>query len=108
MNKYITKEQLEFLIKSCQYIIYDFDDTLVDSLQADVTILNKRYNKNVNKSEIMYWNFRDKFPELNQNEIEDLFDNEEFFNIIEFKSLNLNQMQKNLFYRILTMNTHQL
>ena len=85
MNKYITRQELEQMCSEVGNVFYDYDDTLVDSLQADVSILNKRYNKNVHKSEVKCWNFTDVFPQLKDDEIEDLFDSEEFFDIVQFK-----------------------
>lgn len=85
MNKYITRQELEQMCSEVDTVFADFDDTLVDSLQADVTMLNERYGTNVDKSEVMCWNFRDVFPQLKEDEIEDLFDDPRFFEIIQFK-----------------------
>lgn len=85
MNKYITRQELEQMCSEVDTVFADFDDTLVDSLQVDVTMLNERYGTNVNKSEVMCWNFRDVFPQLKEDEIEDLFDDPRFFEIIQFK-----------------------
>ena len=85
MNKYLTRQELEQMCSEVDTVFADFDDTLVDSLQADVTMLNERYGTNVDKSEVMCWNFRYVFPQLKEDEIEDLFDDPHFFEIIQFK-----------------------
>ena len=85
MNKYLTRQELEQMCSEVDTVFADFDDTLVDSLQADVTMLNERYGTNVDKSEVMCWNFRDVFPQLREDEIEELFDDPYFFEIVQFK-----------------------
>ena len=85
MNKYLTRQELEKMCSEVKTIFIDFDDTICDSIQADVTILNERYGTNIDKSEVMCWNFRDVFPQLGEDEIEDLFDDPHFFEIVQFK-----------------------
>ena len=84
MNKYLTRQELEKMCSEVETIATDVDDVIIDSLQADVSILNKRYNKNVDKSEIKCWNFNCHFPTTSQ-EIEDIFNSQEFFDIVQFK-----------------------
>jgi 5'(3')-deoxyribonucleotidase len=84
MNKYLTRQELEKMCSEVENIALDIDDCVIDSLQADVTILNKRYNKNVDKSEIKCWNFNCHF-DTTPDEIEDIFNSQEFFDIVQFK-----------------------
>jgi 5'(3')-deoxyribonucleotidase len=85
MNKYLTRQELEKMCSEVNISWFDFDDCLVDSLQADVTILNERYETNIDKSEVICWNFRDVFPQLGEDEIEELFDDSIFFEIVQLK-----------------------
>lgn len=62
----------------------DFDCTLVKSLDPIVKELNKRYNKNVKKSDIRTWNFREIQNDLTDDDIEDLFALPQFFKELEF------------------------
>ena len=63
----------------------DFDEVLVNSIEAVLFILNNRYNKNVKSSEILRWDFSDKFDMLGETEIEDIFESEEFFDSLKWK-----------------------
>ena len=69
-------------MKKYKYYI-DFDGCLTHSIKAMVTLLNKKYNMNVQPQEIVSWNFSDKFP-IGRSELEDLFADVSFYTILEF------------------------
>lgn len=69
-------------MKKYKYYL-DFDGCITHSLEAMVNLLNKKYNMNVQPQEITSWNFADKFP-IKQRELEDLFADMEFYDILEF------------------------
>lgn len=60
-------------------VFIDIDNTIYDSTKAVVDELNKRYNKNVNPEDIKAYDFTDQFPEVKQNEIKEIFSNENFY-----------------------------
>lgn len=63
----------------------DFDDTIVDSLECVTEILNQRYDTNVKAEDIERWDGSDQFPMLKNNEMEEVFCEQEFFNNIKLK-----------------------
>lgn len=86
MSKYLSINELEILCSKYKYIALDIDDTIIDSLQANVEILNKRFNMNVKKEDVKCWNFSDVYPQLVGDDIEKVFDSREFFNVVKFKN----------------------
>ena len=60
-------------------IFIDFDNVIVNSTYVVTKILNKKYNKNVEWEDIRSYDFSDKFPETNKNEILEIFNSDEFF-----------------------------
>lgn len=67
------------------HIYIDFDEVLVNSIQANLDILNKKYNTNFKPQDVKTWNFRDCFPQLDDDEIEEVFNNPSFFDLLEWK-----------------------
>lgn len=67
------------------HIYIDFDEVLVNSIQANLDILNKRYSTNFKPQEIKTWNFKDCFPQLKDDEIEDIFNAIRFFDNLTWK-----------------------
>lgn len=61
----------------------DFDGTLVDSIQATVDILNRRYNKNFKSNDIKTWYF-EEYGNITPEEIEEIFASDEFFENLKF------------------------
>lgn len=68
------------------HIYIDFDEVLVNSIQADLDILNKRYGTNFTPNQVKSWNFRDCFPQLGDDEIEDVFNDPRFFELLTWKN----------------------
>jgi len=66
-------------------LFLDFDEVLADSIEAVLYILNKRYNKNVKFDEVKVWNFTDVFPEIDGEIISQIFDAEEFWDVVQLK-----------------------
>lgn len=62
-------------------IFIDFDNVIVNSTYVVTKILNKKYNKNVEWEDIKSYDFSDKFPETNKNEILEIFNSDEFFTL---------------------------
>ena len=60
-------------------IFIDFDNVIVNSTYVVTKILNKKYNKNVEWEDVRSYDFSDKFPETNKNEILEIFNSDEFF-----------------------------
>ena len=70
-------------------IFIDFDNVIVNSTYVVTKILNKKYNKNVEWEDIRSYDFSDKFPETNKNEILEIFNSDEFF-ILAKRSIYFN------------------
>lgn len=70
----------------CRPINYylDFDGVIAQSCKAVCKILNDRYNKNYEAKDVTSWNFSNCYGELDDNTIEDIFDNPLFFKNLEF------------------------
>ena len=62
-------------------IFIDFDNVIVNSTYVVTKILNKKYNKNVEWEDVKSYDFSDKFPETNKNEILEIFNSDEFFTL---------------------------
>ena len=62
-------------------IFIDFDNVIVNSTYVVTKILNKKYNKNVEWEDVRSYDFSDKFPETNKNEILEIFNSDEFFTL---------------------------
>ena len=62
-------------------IFIDFDNVIVNSTYVVTKILNKKYNKNVEWEAVRSYDFSDKFPETNKNEILEIFNSDEFFTL---------------------------
>ena len=63
----------------------DVDETILESIESVLRILNKRYNTKFDKSDVTTWNFTNLFPHMTSKEIEDAFDSDKFFNHVRFK-----------------------
>lgn len=67
----------------------DFDNTLVNSSEAICELYNRYYNHFSNFTPARWWevnkyNFTDECPLMTSSELDELFDSEEFFNVVEF------------------------
>lgn len=63
-------------------VFLDVDEVILNSIEAVCKILNKRYNKDLHEEDILSWNFKE-YGDINENEIEEIFDSQEFFDIVE-------------------------
>lgn len=66
-------------------IYLDFDDTITQSIENVVRIVNKRYNKNVRQEDISEWDFSDVYPDIPLQDIVKVFGEDEFFNTLRLK-----------------------
>lgn len=64
-------------------VYVDFDNTIVDTNQSAVKMLNKIYHKNQDYRDVYRYDFKDLFPECNDAIIEYIFSQEELFNSIK-------------------------
>jgi 5'(3')-deoxyribonucleotidase len=64
-------------------IYLDVDNTVIDSLTANVTLLNKRFGTNILPKDIHSWDFTDCFPNIKPKDIYETFDSDEFFEIVK-------------------------
>lgn len=65
-------------------IFVDVDGCLLDSVEAMVRLLNEKHGTNAKSSDIVSWNFCEVKSDLTTKDIEDLFNNPKFFEIVEF------------------------
>lgn len=66
-------------------VYLDFDDTLVNSIEAATMLLNREFIKTVDPNDIKRWDFTDQFTEVTLKEVEDVFASEEFFYLLQEK-----------------------
>lgn len=67
------------------YVYLDVDETLTNSIKAVLTVLNKRYNTNYKAYQVTTWNFTNLFPDMTNEEIEEIFNSDDFFENLKFK-----------------------
>lgn len=67
-----------------KFYYLDFDGVIAQSCKSVCKILNERYDKNYNAEDVVSWNFSNCYGELNDNTIEDIFDDPLFFENLEF------------------------
>lgn len=75
----------------------DADDTILLSSEAVIKILNKKYNINPPKTinNMKDWEYRSIHKNITIEEIEDIYESDEFFNRVEFDPLFLDFYNKN-------------
>lgn len=66
-------------------IFLDFDDTITQSIENIVRIINQRYNKNITIADIGEWDFSDVCPDIPLADIIKIFGEDEFFNTLRLK-----------------------
>jgi hypothetical protein len=83
---YINVNDIEQMIETenISTIFLDVDGVVIDSVGAIVRILNGKYGTKCKSSDITSWNFNEIKSDLTSEEIEDIFNDEEFFNIVLF------------------------
>ena len=64
----------------------DVDDTILKSSEAVIKILNKKYDINPSKSinDMKDWGYRSIYKNITDDEVEKIYESDEFFNIVEF------------------------
>lgn len=75
-------------------IFIDFDDTITQSVENVVRIVNKRYNLNVDYKDVCDWNWQDVYPTIPSSQISSVFGEKEFFNTLQFKGKALEVLFK--------------
>lgn len=75
----------------------DADDTILLSSEAVIKILNKKYNINPSKTidNMKDWEYRSIYKYITTEEVENIYESDEFFNIVEFDPLFLDFYNKN-------------
>ena len=93
---YINVNDIEQMIESenISTIFLDVDGVVIDSVRAMCKLLNEKYNTNCKPIDITSWNFQNVKSDLTSEEIEDLFNNDEFFNIVLFYDKVFNFINK--------------
>ena len=90
-------------------VIYlDFDSTLVNSTRRLTEILNDIYSTNVDWKDIKEYNCQDQFKTVTVDEIEAIFDREDFFQGLEVfdNAFQVMKMYEDVFdWRIVTIGT---
>lgn len=64
-------------------IFLDIDGVIFASCQTLVDILNKRNGTNYKGEDVLSWNFKEVAPNITSEEVEELFSDEEFFNLVK-------------------------
>lgn len=75
-------------------IFIDFDDTITQSVENVVRIVNKRYNLNVDYKDVCDWDWQDVYPNIPSSQISSVFGEKEFFNTLQFKEKALEVLFK--------------
>jgi hypothetical protein len=75
----------------------DVDDTILKSSEAVIKILNKKYDINPSKSinDMKDWGYRSIYKNITDNEVEKIYESDEFFNMVEFDQSFLNFYKTN-------------
>ena len=66
-------------------IYVDFDDTITDSLETLLIIANQRYGTHITRKDIKKWSFSGVFGNVPNQEIANIFGEEEFFKRLHLK-----------------------
>ena len=64
----------------------DVDDTILKSSEAVIKIINKKYNINPPKTidDMKDWGYRSIYKYITSDEVEKIYESDDFFNIVEF------------------------
>lgn len=66
-------------------IAFDFDEVLVNSIEAIVSILNEDYNLHAKASDVNRWDFKDAYPTLTFEQINNVWNDKRLFQRLTFK-----------------------
>lgn len=64
-------------------LFLDFDDTICLTSKQFVKLANKKYKKEEDWNNINRWDFKDLYPEITNNDIDNIFSSEDFFADLE-------------------------
>lgn len=76
------------------YIYMDIDGVIFKSCDAIVEILNEKYGTNKTGQDVTDWNFNNIVPSLTDKQIEDLFENRKFFDIVKTNPLAIKFLEE--------------
>ena len=83
-NNCIIKDIDKFIINNnISTIFCDIDGVLWHSCQAIIDILNEKYGGNFTGSDVTNWNVNCCYPEMTEEEVEGVFNNPKFFEIVK-------------------------
>lgn len=60
-------------------LFLDFDDTICLTSKQFVKLANRKYKKEEDWNNIKRWDFKDLYPEITNNDIDNIFSSEDFF-----------------------------
>lgn len=72
----------------------DFDEVIVETIDAIVSIINEDYNLNVNSKDVKKWDFDDVFPDIPKDTIYKAFEDKRFFERLKFKPNIIETLKK--------------
>lgn len=76
------------------HLYLDFDDTLANSLDVVMDILNKKYDTDYSMDDVNNWYLEDCFPEITEEEVEGIFASDEFWDNLTLKDNALDSLIK--------------
>ena len=80
----IVKDIDQFIVdNNISTIFCDIDGVLWHSCQAIIDILNEKYGGNFTGSDVTSWNVNCCYPEMTSEEVEEVFNNPKFFEIVK-------------------------
>ena len=75
-------------------IAFDFDEVLVNSIEAIVSILNEDYNLHAKASDVNRWDFKDAYPTLTFEQINNVWNDKRLFQRLTFKPNTIETIEK--------------
>ena len=79
----ISKIKLSSDCNNVPTIFLDFDGCITHSCQAVVDILNKKYQTSFTGADVTTWDFKNCFPDMTAEKVEDIFNSKEFFDVLQ-------------------------
>ena len=70
------------IAESVDTIFLDYDGVITKSVEASVELLNDKYNTNIKPEQVKSWNFSEVKSDLTDIEIEEIFNDKRFFDIV--------------------------
>lgn len=85
-NKIINVKDIEQMIEdeNISSIFLDIDGVVIDSVKEICRVLNNKYGTSCKPSDITSWTFKNIKSDITSEEVEDLFNDAEFFEEVEF------------------------